>query len=138
MSEVVTPGTREIACLDPVNVVPMAHAVYLSGGSAYGLAGADGVMRYLEERNIGFNVGVGIVPIVPGTVLFNMSYEDPKARPDADMGYRDCQHAGENVALRVNAGAGCGATLGKARGREFSMKSGLSTASMKAGPIVLA
>ncbi len=130
------PGTRETDALDPGNVVPCAHAIYMGGGSSFGLAGACGVMRYLEERGIGFDVKVTRVPIVPGAVIFDLSVGDPRVRPDADMGYRACQAAGRDVA-QGNAGAGTGASVGKAAGRDRVMKGGLGTASVRVGKLVV-
>ena len=90
------PGTRETDLLDPVNTVDKVHAVVLSGGSAFGLAAATGVMKYLEEREIGFDVGVTKVPIVCQAVLFDLLLGDYKVRPDEAMGYRACEIAGED------------------------------------------
>lgn len=118
------PGTRETDALNPVNLVQAVNAVYLGGGSAYGLAGADGVMRWCEENGKGFDVGVGIVPIVPGAVLFDLPVSDYKARPDADMGYQACVNASKNEKAMGNVGAGTGATIGKARGMDGIMKGG--------------
>src|SRR5512136_1683803 len=84
------PGTRETDLLRPMHLVQKVHAVLLAGGSAFGLDAAAGVMRYLEERNIGFDVGVAKVPIVPAAVLFDLDIGNPKVRPDAAMGYRAC------------------------------------------------
>ena len=82
------PGTRETDLLDPVNLVEKVHAVVLAGGSAFGLDAASGVMRYLEENDIGFNTGVAKVPIVPAAILFDLNVGRPDVRPDAEMGYR--------------------------------------------------
>ena len=84
------PGTRETDLLDPVNLVKKIHAVFLSGGSAYGLDAASGIMQFLEEENIGFDVQVARVPIVSGAVLFDLAIGDSHVRPDRDMGYRAC------------------------------------------------
>ena len=130
------PGTRETDALDPVNVVPCAHAIYLGGGSSFGLAGADGVMKYLEERRIGFDVKVTTVPIVPGAVIFDLFVGDPRVRPDADMGYRACRAAGR-VVPQGNVGAGTGASVGKAAGKDRAMKGGLGTASVRVGDLVV-
>ncbi|HUI71828.1 MAG TPA: P1 family peptidase, partial [Spirochaetia bacterium] len=115
------PGTRETDCLAPVNVVPLVHAVYLGGGSAFGLEGATGVMRFLESKGIGFDAGVGKVPIVPGAVLFDLAVGDPGGRPDASMGELACKNAGISV-LQGNVGAGTGAAVGRAAGLSFMMK----------------
>lgn len=131
------PGTRETDCLHPANLVSQAHAVYLSGGSAFGLDGAAGVMKYLEENGVGFNTGVAVVPIVPGAVLFDLIVGDPRIRPDREMGYRACIEASADNTRQGNVGAGTGATVGKALGPEFSMKSGLGTASICRGSLVV-
>lgn len=127
------PGTRETDLLRPVKLVQEAHAVLLTGGSAYGLDAAGGVMRWLEERGIGFNVGVGVVPIVPAAVLFDLALGNPKARPDAEAGYQACQSATGGPVAEGNIGAGTGATVGKLLGPRFATKSGLGTASLKIG-----
>jgi len=89
------PGTRETDLLNPVNLVDKAHAIYLSGGSAFGLDGATGVMKYLEEKGIGLDVVLTKVPIVPGAVLFDLGVGDYRIRPDARMGYDACLNASE-------------------------------------------
>jgi L-aminopeptidase/D-esterase-like protein len=127
------PGTRETDLMRPLNLVQEVHAVLLTGGSAYGLDAAGGVMRWLEEREIGFNVGVGVVPIVPAAVLFDLAIGDPKARPDATGGYQACQAATSGPVTEGSAGAGTGATVGKLLGPKFATKSGLGTASVKIG-----
>jgi len=132
-----SPGTRETDCLHPANSVPKAHGVYLSGGSAFGLDGAAGVMKYLEKKGIGFDTGVAVVPIVPGAVLNDLVVGDPKVRPDGEMGYRACLAASENNTRQGNVGAGTGATVGKALGTSFCMKSGLGTASICWGSLVV-
>ena len=131
------PGTRETDLLRPGNLVEKAHAVLLSGGSAFGLAAADGVMRYLEERKIGFDVGVTVVPIVPAAILFDLSTADPPVRPDASMGYEACENASDGPVSEGNVGAGTGATVGKIFGRRRCMKGGLGTASRRSGGIVV-
>jgi len=127
------PGTRETDLMRPVNLVQEVHAVVFSGGSAYGLDAASGVMRWLEEREIGFNVGVGVVPIVPAAVLFDLTIGDPKARPDAEAGYQACQSATDGPVAEGSVGAGTGATVGKLLGPKFATKCGLGTASVKIG-----
>lgn len=125
------PGTRETDLLNPVNLVDKIHAIYLGGGSAFGLDGASGVMRYLEERGIGFDVGITKVPIVPGAVLFDLNVGDYQIRPTADMGYQACLNASEMETRQGNIGAGTGATVGKILGELHCMKSGIGTASLK-------
>ncbi|MDY6878200.1 MAG: P1 family peptidase [Chloroflexota bacterium] len=127
------PGTRETDLMRPVKLVQEVHAVLLTGGSAYGLDAAGGVMRYLEERTIGFDVGVGVVPIVPAAVLFDLTAGNPKARPDAEAGYQACQAATDGPVAEGCVGAGTGATAGKLLGPKLATKTGLGTASVKIG-----
>ena len=127
------PGTRETDALYPMHLVQRAHAVVLSGGSAFGLDSATGVVRYLEERGVGFDTRVAKVPIVPAAVLFDLSFGDPKVRPDAAMGYAACQAANDGPVAEGNVGAGTGATVGKILGLGQAMKSGLGTASIHLG-----
>jgi len=127
------PGTRETDLMRPINLVQEAHAVLLTGGSAYGLDAAGGVMCWLEEHEIGLNVGVGVVPIVPAAVLFDLTIGDSKARPDAEAGYQACQAASDGPVIEGSVGAGTGATVGKLLGPKFATKSGLGTASVKIG-----
>lgn len=131
------PGTRETDLLRPGTLVEKAHAVLLTGGSAFGLAAADGVMRYLEEQGIGFETGVAKVPIVPAAVLFDLALGDAKVRPDASMGYAACQTASSGERRQGNIGAGTGATVGKLLGMARAMKAGLGTASLRAGRLVV-
>lgn len=125
------PGTRETDLLNPINSVLEVHAVMLAGGSAFGLDTATGAMRYLEERGIGFNVGVAHVPIVPAAILFDLSVADAKIRPDAEAGYKACKAATTSVPAEGNAGAGAGATVGKLFGIARAMKSGIGTSAIK-------
>jgi L-aminopeptidase/D-esterase-like protein len=127
------PGTRETDLLRPLHLVQEAHAVLLAGGSAYGLAAADGVMRYLEEQGCGFDARVARVPIVPAAILFDLDLGDPTARPDAAMGYAACQAATDGPVAEGNVGAGTGATVGKILGIARAMKSGLGTAAISLG-----
>ena len=124
------PGTRETDLLDPVNTVQQIHAIVLSGGSAFGLETATGVMRYLEERGIGFKLGAARVPIVPAAILFDLNIGDQKIRPGAEAGYKACQAATSTVPLEGNVGAGAGATIGKLFGLERAMKGGIGTAAI--------
>jgi L-aminopeptidase/D-esterase-like protein len=125
------PATRETDLLDPVCMIDEVHAVLLGGGSAYGLAAADGVMRWLEEQGRGFDVGVAKVPIVPAACLFDLAIGDAKMRPDADAGYAACDPATDAPVLQGNVGAGTGATVGKVMGFGRATKGGLGTASRK-------
>jgi L-aminopeptidase/D-esterase-like protein len=127
------PGTRETDLLRPLHLVQDVHAVLLAGGSAYGLAAADGVMRYLEERGVGLNVRVAKVPIVPAAILFDLDIGDPKARPDAGLGYAACQTATDGPVAEGNVGAGTGATAGKILGPARAMKTGLGSAAVELG-----
>jgi len=127
------PGTRETDLLRPLHMVEKVHAILLSGGSAYGLDAATGVMKYLEEQEIGFNVGVARVPIVPAAILFDLGVGDPAIRPDAKMGYHASQNASSEPPTEGNIGAGTGCTVGKILGPGQSMKSGIGTASMEIG-----
>jgi L-aminopeptidase/D-esterase-like protein len=119
------PGTRETDLLNPVNMVQKIHAVMLAGGSAFGLDAAAGIMQYLEEKKIGFDVGVTHVPIVCGAVLFDLTIGNPRIRPDKNMGYVACVKAGSKDCPQGNVGAGTGATVGKIMGMDRAMKSGL-------------
>lgn len=125
------PGTRETDLLDPMNMVDKVNAVVLSGGSAYGLDAAQGVLRFLEERNIGWKVGSSsVVPIVPAAILFDLSFGgNPKIRPTADCGYRAAGVATTEPVSEGNVGAGAGATVGKI-GMGRSMKGGLGSAAI--------
>jgi L-aminopeptidase/D-esterase-like protein len=125
------PGTRETDLLDPVNLVEKVHAVLLSGGSAFGLDATAGVMKYLEEREIGYDVKVTKVPIVPAAVLIDLHIGDAKIRPTSESGYKACQAATTGPVAEGNVGAGAGATVGKAFGLSQAMKGGLGTASLK-------
>jgi L-aminopeptidase/D-esterase-like protein len=125
------PGTRETDLLRPGNTVEKIHAVLLAGGSAFGLDAAGGVMRWLEERDIGFDVKIAKVPIVPAAVLFDLGVGSAAARPDAAMGYAACEAASGRELAQGPAGAGTGATVGKLMGPLFQMRGGVGTASMK-------
>ena len=131
------PGTRETDLLNPINLVDKIHAIYLGGGSAFGLDGASGVMKYLEEKDIGFDVGLTKVPIVPGAVLFDLAVGDYRVRPDAKMGYEACLNASDAEVRQGNVGAGTGATVGKLFGGFRCMKSGLGTASFKSQELIV-
>lgn len=124
------PGTRETDLLNPTNFIEKVHAVVLSGGSAFGLDAASGVMAWLEQRHIGFDVGVTVVPIVPAAVLFDLTFGDPGVRPDASMGYQAVSVASREPFASGNTGAGVGATVGKMLGMDKAMKGGLGSASV--------
>lgn len=127
------PGTRETDLLQPTNTVQQVNAILLSGGSAFGLDAATGVMRYLDEHGIGLHVGPVVVPIVPAAILYDLNIGDSKIRPNADSGYAACQAASSTHIAEGNVGAGAGATVGKLFGVECAMKSGLGTASVQIG-----
>ncbi len=127
------PGTRETDLLHPMHLVNQVTAVLLSGGSAFGLDAAAGVMRYCEENKMGFDAGYATVPIVPAAVLFDLGIGDPKIRPDAEMGYQACLHASSDPPAQGNIGAGTGATVGKVLSPKMSTKSGIGTASVDLG-----
>jgi len=131
------PGTRETDILRPGNLVEKAHAVLLSGGSAFGLEAAGGVMRYLEERGIGHQTAAGKVPIVPAAVIYDLVVGSPKARPGADDGYQACLAATDGEVPEGCVGAGTGAAVGKILGLERATKSGLGTASQQIGDGVI-
>ena len=129
------PGTRETDLLNPVNMVQKIHAVMLAGGSAFGLDAAAGIMQYLEEKKIGFDVGVTRVPIVCGAVLFDLTLGDFKIRPDKEMGYAACVSATKTFCSQGNVGAGTGATVGKILGMNRAMKSGLGCYALQVGDL---
>ncbi|WP_284616502.1 P1 family peptidase [Aquabacterium humicola] len=132
------PGTRETDLLHPSNVIEHVHAVLLSGGSAFGLAAADGVMRWLEERGIGVEVGPARVPIVPAAVLFDLWVGDAHIRPDAAAGHAACAAASTDAPAQGSVGAGAGASVGKLFGIDHAMKGGIGSASIKVGAITVA
>ncbi len=131
------PGTRETDLLNPVNLVEKVHAIYIGGGSAFGLDGASGVMKYLEEKGIGFDTGYAKVPIVPAAIIYDLGVGNPNVRPDAEMGYKACLNASQENALEGNVGVGIGATVGKIRGMDFAMKSGLGTESIRSENLIV-
>lgn len=129
------PGTRETDLLRPLHLVEKVHAVLLTGGSAYGLAAADGVMRWLEEQGIGFPAGVARVPIVPAAVLFDLAVGRADIRPDAAMGYAACQAASSEPGLAAGTvGVGTGTTIGKILGPAAQMKGGVGSAVVEVRP----
>lgn len=127
------PGTRETDLLNPINLVEKVHAVVLAGGSAFGLDAASGVMRYLEEKKIGFNTGAAKVPIVPSAILYDLNIGRADVRPDSAMGYRAAASASSDAPEEGNTGVGMGASVGKMFGATLAMKSGVGTASMDIG-----
>jgi L-aminopeptidase/D-esterase-like protein len=126
------PGTKETDLLDPVNSVQQVHGIALAGGSAFGLDTATGVMRFLEERNIGYDVKVAKVPIVPAAILIDLWVGDnAKVRPDAECGYAAAKAAVSGPVAEGSIGAGAGATVGKMGGNARAMKGGLGTAAIQ-------
>jgi L-aminopeptidase/D-esterase-like protein len=132
------PGTRETDLLHPLATLEAVHALLLTGGSAFGLAAADGVMRWLEERGHGVAVGTTRVPIVPAAVLFDLWVGDGRIRPDAAAGYAACNAASTAPPGQGSIGAGSGASVGKLFGPASSMKGGIGTASLRVGAITVA
>lgn len=127
------PGTRETDPLRPMHLVQKVHAIVLSGGSAFGLESATGVVRYLEEKGIGFDVRVARVPIVPAAILFDLGIGRSDVRPDAVMGYQSCVNASKEPPVEGNAGAGMGATVGKILGITSAVKAGIGSSSVDVG-----
>ena len=124
------PGTRETDLLDPANLVDKVHAVVLAGGSAWGLDAATGAVRWLEEQDVGLQLGVARLPLVPAAVLFDLHVGDARIRPDAQAGYAACAAASTQAPAEGNVGAGAGACVGKAFGMPYAMKGGVGTASV--------
>lgn len=129
------PASRESELLKPMAAAEAIHAVLLSGGSAFGLDAAGGVMEYLEERNIGFDVGITKVPLVCQSCLFDLGVGDYKVRPDKAMGYEACENAEKGNYRDGNFGAGTGATVGKFYGKDFCMKSGIGSYAVQIGEL---
>ncbi|MEW5982651.1 MAG: P1 family peptidase [Acidobacteriota bacterium] len=125
------PGTRETDLLNPVNLVDKVHAVVLAGGSAFGLDAASGVMRFLDEKGVGFKTPYATVPIVPAAVIYDLGLGDPRIRPTADCGDAAARDASSQPVREGNVGAGAGATVGKAGGAKRAMKGGLGSASIR-------
>ncbi len=121
------PGTRETDLLNPINAMEKVNAVVLSGGSAFGLEASCGVMNYLEEKGIGFDVGVTKVPIIPAAVLYDLENGDVFCRPNQEMGRQACENASDETMLEGDVGAGCGATVGKLRGTLGWCNSGIGS-----------
>lgn len=129
------PASRESELLKPTAAAGAIHGVLLSGGSAFGLDAAGGVMKYLEERNIGFDVGITKVPLVCQSCLFDLGVGDFRVRPDQAMGYEACVNAQGCNYRDGNFGAGCGATVGKLHGAASAMKSGIGSYAVRIGEL---
>jgi len=130
-------GTRETDLLRPMHHIQKVHAILLSGGSAFGLDAAGGVMKYLEEKGVGVSTGAAKVPIVPTAILFDLALGDATVRPGIDMGYQVCVNASSNQPAQGNVGAGTGASVGKMLGMKQAMKSGIGCSGIKIGRSVL-
>ena len=130
------PASRESQLLNPLTSAQFLHAVVLSGGSAYGLGAANGVMSYLEEQGIGYDTGVALVPLVAQSDIFDLSVGDARVRPDADMGYEAAKSAFEGPDYQDgNYGAGCGASVGKIAGMDYAMKTGIGSYAVQVGDL---
>lgn len=129
------PASRETQLLSPVAHADAINAVLLSGGSAFGLDAAGGVQRYLEERSIGFDVGVTKVPLVCQSCLFDLGVGRVDIRPDGAMAYAACENAGYNAPAEGNVGVGIGCSVGKYRGMDRAMKSGFGTYALQVGAL---
>ncbi len=132
------PGTRETDVLSPHNSVPHVHAILLSGGSAFGLDAASGVMQWLEQHGHGFPVGPVRVPIVPAAVIFDLGVGDPRIRPDLMSGWMACTQASSAPVRMGNVGAGTGATVGKVFGPHLAMKGGIGSAALTVSGVTVA
>ena len=129
------PASRDTELLKPVSAAQSIHAVLLSGGSAFGLDAAGGVMQYLEERDVGFDVGITKVPLVCQSCLFDLGVGNFKVRPDKKMGYEACLNAEKGNYKDGNVGAGTGATVGKLHGADDCMKSGIGSYAVQIGEL---
>ena len=130
------PASRESQLLNPLMAAQVIHAIVLSGGSAYGLGTANGVMQYLEEHGYGYDTGFALVPLVAQADIYDLSVADASVRPDAAMGYEAARHAFEEPNYRDgNYGAGCGATVGKIGGMETCMKTGIGSYAVELGEL---
>ena len=130
------PGSRELVLLSPDKQIQEIHAILLTGGSAFGLGAADGVMRFLSEKNIGYQTPWALVPIVPSAVIFDLNVGDSKIFPSQDNAYVACNDASA-IVQQGSVGAGTGATVGKWGGLEFAMRGGVGTFSMKVGDVIV-
>jgi L-aminopeptidase/D-esterase-like protein len=127
------PGTRETDTLNPLSRSEEASAILLTGGSAFGLAAADGVARWLEDHEMGYWTPAGLVPLVPTAVIYDLAEGDPKARPGPEQGYAACEAASGGIPDRGRVGAGAGATVAKTLGRERGSPGGVGYAAVRTG-----
>ncbi len=132
-----SPGSRELALLAPEKSMQEVHAILLTGGSAFGLAAADGVVRWLSEHDIGYQTPWGKVPIVPAAVVFDLNVGDGTIRPDAQSGYEACSRAASGIMQEGNVGAGTGTTVGKWKGLEYCSKGGIGSVSIQVGDVIV-
>ena len=132
------PAARETHLADPLTADNPVNAIMLSGGSAYGLAAADGIMQYLEEHRMGYDTGFAIVPLVCGSCIYDLCFGRADIRPDKQMGYAACIDAEQNNVSSGNYGAGCGATVGKIKGMEYASNSGLGIYAASLGELKMA
>ncbi len=132
-----SPGSRELALLAPDKKMDEIHAILLTGGSAFGLAAADGVVKWLEEHEIGYQTPWSKVPLVPSAVVFDLNVGNSDVRPDARAGYEACRNASSSKVEEGNVGAGTGATVGKWKGLEYCMKGGIGSSSATIGDLVV-
>ena len=131
------PAARESQLLNPLAAAKTVHAIAFAGGSAYGLRTSEGIMSYLEDNDIGFDVGVAKVPLVCQSDLVDLTVLTAKKRPDQLMGYIACENAMKKNYKDGNYGAGCGATVGKLKGMEYCMKSGIGSYAVKMGDLIV-
>ena len=131
------PGTRDIELLQPTKTVERIEGILLTGGSTFGLAAADGVMRWLEERGAGIRVGPALIPLVPAAVVFDLAVGDGRVRPGPDQGYAAAAAATADAPREGRVGAGTGATVGKMFGREHARAGGVGTASVRIGEVTI-
>ncbi|MBM4159483.1 MAG: P1 family peptidase [Ignavibacteria bacterium] len=132
-----SPGSRELALLAPEKSMQEVHAILLTGGSAFGLAACDGVIRWLEEHRIGYQTPWARVPIVPAAVVFDLNVGSNMVRPDSAAGYKACESASAESIAEGNVGAGTGVTIGKWMGVEHWMKGGLGSSAFQIGPLTI-
>jgi len=132
-----SPGSRELALLAPEKKMDEVHAILLTGGSAFGLAAADGVVKWLEEHDVGYATPWAKVPVVPSAVIFDLNVGKRDVRPNADAGYQACKNASSLNGEEGNIGAGTGCTVGKWKGLEFCMKGGIGSTATTIGDLVV-
>lgn len=132
------PAARETHLTDPTTADNPINAIMLSGGSAFGLEAAEGIMQYLEKHDIGYDTGYAKVPLVCGSCIYDLGLGDAQVRPDKKMGYEACVNAEKNEPKQGDFGAGCGATVGKINGMEHASNSGLGMYAVELGQLKVA